>query len=1119
MRLLTSMAVLSLLALGVIRNATAEEIPFNAGWRFARFEGDAKGIGVNDSGWQPVVLPHTARLEALSTGPSAPQWQGICWYRKTFVLPVDAAGKEISLRFEGAMNAAEIWVNGLSAGRFQGGYLPYVVNITKLVHPEANNVVAVRLDNRDNPITGPKPLADLDFNLYGGLYRDAFLVIEGKLHITDPISANTPAGGGIFVTYPNVAASDATVRIDTQVTNADENPRAFAVKSTILDATGRAVGSAVSQPEELQGNVAREMRQEIHLTEPNLWSPESPYLYRLVSELVDGGRTIESRSTRLGVRRIEIDADGLRINGRKMVLRGCNRHQEYPYIGNALPDDAQYRDALKIKEAGFDLVRLSHYPQSPAFLEACDELGLVVLDSILGWQYFNPDPAFTTQKLRECRELVRRDRNHPCVLCWEVSLNETAMPKAFVRAANAAAHEEYPGNQCYTCGWQKGYDVFLQARQHGGCHGVTNQPCLISEYGDWEYYAQNAGFAQEQWKDLKPAERSSRQTLGDGERRLLQQALNFQEAHNDDLTTRAIGDCVWVMFDYNRGYADSAESSGVMDLFRRPKFAYWFYRSQRDASELVAGKPVGPVLFIANYWTPQSPLEVRVYGNCEEVGLYLNGRLIARQRPDASRLTDRLRHPPFTFKAPVFEPGTLKAVGYVDGRAVAEAERQTPGQPEKIRLNFDLAGRKFGGRPRDAVFCRADIIDKNGTVVPAASPSIFFTGNGQARLIGNNPIRAEAGAAAALLDTDVADPTCLVSAACAVAGSNQIQILSAADSPGGKIPAADPPVRGGDFAYGADLSFLPRAEQEGVVFKDGTNGAPGLEIFRHHSFNWIRLRLFVEPVKENLPNCLVYTLEAAEAARRLGYKFLLDFHYANSWADPGKQPTPQQWKDLSHPERVRAVFEYTRDALRAFRDAGVMPDMVQIGNEVTHGMLWPDGKLPAHWDNFADYLRAGIDGVNAACGADPRPQIMLHLAEDGKPASTKYFFDKINAYRIPYDVIGFSYYPWWHGTIADLRTNLAFAANTYGKDVMVVETAYYWKENDETRDKIHPFPETPAGQRDFLDAVTRAVKETPRGLGKGVFWWEPAVTGFLGARGFFDDNGEALPALRVFDKY
>ncbi len=326
--------------------------------------------------------------------------------------------------------------------------------------------------------------------------------------------------------------------------------------------------------------------------------------------------------------------------------------------------------------------------------------------------------------------------------------------------------------------------------------------------------------------------------------------------------------------------------------------------------------------------------------------------------------------------------------------------------------------------------------------------------------------------------------------------------------------------RASDFAFGADLSFLKQAEDRGMVFKDGTNAMPGLRIFKNHGYNWIRLRIFVEPVGGGLPNNLAYTLAEAKDARQLGYKFLLDFHYSSTWADPGKQPTPEAWRNLTHEERTTKVFEYSRDTIAAFRDAGELPDMVEVGNEITHGMLWPDGRLPANWKNFTDYLRAGIKGIAAGSGTNARPKILIHIDQGGSMATTKYFFDHLNHYRVPYDVIGFSYYPWWHGSLMDLRDNLAFTANTYHKDIIVVETAYNWRPARESAGRAGPFPETPEGQRDFFDELTRVVLNTPDERCKGIFWWEPAVgRGPLVSRSFFDENGNSLPVLSVFDKY
>ena len=229
--------------------------------------------------------------------------------------------------------------------------------------------------------------------------------------------------------------------------------------------------------------------------------------------------------------------------------------------------------------AGFDYVRLSHYPHAPAFMDACDELGLVVMDCIPGWQYFNPDPGLRRAAVPQLPGPGPPRPQPPLRGVVGGSLNESPMPPEFIARAHAIAHEEYPGDQCFTAGWMHGYDVYLDARQHGGCRHETDRRCVVSEYGDWEYYAMNAGLDQGTWQNLTPAESNSRQLRWQGERALLQQAANFQEAHNDNRGTVAFADGLWVMYDYNRGYAPDMESSGCMDIFRLPKFSYYFFRA------------------------------------------------------------------------------------------------------------------------------------------------------------------------------------------------------------------------------------------------------------------------------------------------------------------------------------------------------------------------------------------------------------------------------------------------------------------------------------------------------------------------------------------------------------
>lgn len=319
-----------------------------------------------------------------------------------------------------------------------------------------------------------------------------------------------------------------------------------------------------------------------------------------------------------------------------------------------------------------------------------------------------------------------------------------------------------------------------------------------------------------------------------------------------------------------------------------------------------------------------------------------------------------------------------------------------------------------------------------------------------------------------------------------------------------------------DYMIGADLSFLRQVEENGIRFKDGGVAQSGLEIFKQHGYNWIRLRLFHTP--NRLPNDLDYTIASAQTAKKLGFKFLLDFHYSDTWADPGKQTLPAAWEKKEGAQLVEAVFEYTRDSLEAFQRAGAEPDMVQIGNEITPGMLWPHGKLPDHWNQFTDLVKAGIQGVVAAHGQESPPRIMIHIDKGGDREATRWFFDNLISHGVDFDVIGQSYYPWWHGSLLDLRENLTFMANTYDKDIVLVEVAYCWRPT-EYRNRPAPFPESPAGQAEFLTTVNQLVMNTPNNRGIGIFWWEPAVSGRLRNRGFFDDQNNALPVLNVFDAW
>ena len=720
--------------------ATAQDLSFDHDWLFHR-----DGTAFDLARAEPVTLPHTARVEPRIVND---QWQGDAWYAKTFDAPTEWRGQTVLLRFEAAMNVADVWVNDHKVATHLGGFLPFTIDLTPHLRLGSANGVRVKLDNRDDPVTGPKPLKQLDFNTYGGLYRGVRLIVKPSVYLTDEMLADRVAGGGLFVTYPSVDAKAATIAIAADIANAGNAEARATVIHRLYDGA-RLVGETRSETLLAPGATARN-DQRFTLANPRLWSPRAPNLYRLVTMVRAGGAT-DTTETRIGIRTLAVAPDGFAINGERMFLRGVNRHQEYPYVGYAISPQAEYRDAKAIKEAGFDYVRLSHYPHSPAFIAAADELGLVLVDAIPGWQFVNPDPAFQAQVMRTCRDMIRRDRNHPSVIAWECSLNESAMPQDMVAQFHAIVHAEYPGAQAWSAGWQNdGYDIFLQARQHRMQHYETpGVAYVVSEYGDWEYYAQNAGFAQDSWGDLKAEARTSRQSLSAGEARLLQQAINVQEAHNDNLSTPAFADGYWAMFDYNRGYADDLELSGVMSLERLPKFAWHFFRSQRPAHEVSAYYDSGPMVKIASYWMPNSNPVVRVFSNADEVELLLNGRSLGRRAPTRDRIGSRIAHPPFLFDVGGFAPGVMEAVAYQGGVAVARDRVETHGPATGYCLSIDDAGIPVG--LRDLVFLRARLRDAKGRPTPTDEAELTFTAAPGWEIVGSASARSEAGIASILV--------------------------------------------------------------------------------------------------------------------------------------------------------------------------------------------------------------------------------------------------------------------------------------------------------------------------------------------------------------------------------
>lgn len=340
----------------------------------------------------------------------------------------------------------------------------------------------------------------------------------------------------------------------------------------------------------------------------------------------------------------------------------------------------------------------------------------------------------------------------------------------------------------------------------------------------------------------------------------------------------------------------------------------------------------------------------------------------------------------------------------------------------------------------------------------------------------------------------------------------------------GAVRAAAPP----GLALGADLSFLPQVEAAGAVFRDDSGPAEATALLRRHGFDWVRLRLWNRPRDGH--GGLAEVLETARRARDRGMALLLDLHYSDTWADPGHQQPPAAWAGLPRTALEDSVRAFTRDAVAALLAQGTPPAMVQLGNEISHGLLWDAGRIvddrPASWRNAAALLRAGARGV-AEGAPGRRVPILIHHDAGGDSAACRRFFARLLAAGAPCDVIGVSFYPWWHGTLDRLAANLHGLATTFGRDVVVVETAYPWTlaALDDTHDlvglptQLHAgFPATPAGQAAFLARLAAVVRDVPGGHGRGVFVWAPDWVSAprLGSAGenlaLFDDRGRLLPA-------
>lgn len=732
----------------------------NPDWRFYKgsFAG-AEQPDLDDSGWSLVSLPDGLELLPVEAS-GCINYQGEAWYRKHFTPDEAWRGQRLFLHFEGIMGKSKVWVNGHLVEEHYGGFLPAIADVTDYVEYGRDNVIAVWADNSDDPTYPPgKPQGDLDFTYCGGIYRDCWLVVHGPVFITDPNYENETAGGGLFVSFGQVSDEKAEVRMDVQVRNLSGQAFAGTVVGELYDSEGHRVVSVRKKLAVPRGK-ARQVSGRLEVEQPHLWSPDTPYLYNLHVYVKDAaGNTVDGYRRRIGIRSIEFKGkEGFWLNGKPYPepLIGANRHQDFAVIGNALSNSLHWRDAKKLRDAGLRVIRNAHYPQDPAFMDACDELGLFVIVNTPGWQFWSDEPVFAQRVYEDIRNMVRRDRNHPSVWLWEPILNETNYPADFARRVTDILREEYPYPYCYA-----GCDV--TARGHElfpvqFAHPINGEggPFSVDKMGpSFSYFTREWGDNVDDWSSHNSPSRASRAW---GEIPMLVQAQgyarpDYQHTCYDMLyrTTRQhVGGCLWHSFDHQRGYHPDPFYGGIMDAFRQPKLAYYMFCAQRPPQtnpQLKADS--GPMVYIAHSMTPFSPRDVTVYSNCEEVRLTYckGGKTWLYQKKDTAGMPS----PVITFQG-VFDvmkdkalaragkhaDSYLLAEGMMEGKVVATHQVFPARRPSRLLLWVDDEGVPLKADGSDMVVVVAAVADEQGRIKRLNNGEVQFEIEGPATLVADS---------------------------------------------------------------------------------------------------------------------------------------------------------------------------------------------------------------------------------------------------------------------------------------------------------------------------------------------------------------------------------------------
>src|ERR1700733_10207852 len=737
-------------------------LPMSRNWLFSRSAVDqARSKDFDDSQFERVVIPH-ANVRVPWHSFDDKDYEFVSVYRRHFRLPGEARGRHVFVDFEGVMTASTVWLNGTRLGEYKGGYTPFSFDLTPHLEFDADNVLTVEVDSTERADIPPFG-NQIDYPPFGGIYREVALRIVPATFIEN-ICAKTK----------DVLTPRPSLEVDCFLEHLEPSGDALSLEVTLRDgdrvfATARqAVGPAAASDNPAPYSVRLE-----NLDPVVLWDLAQPKLYSVQVRLLNGSRVVDADSRIIGFREARFTEHGFELNGKVVKLRGLDRHQTFPFVGQAMPARVERRDA-QILRNNFkcNIVRTSHYPQSRHFLDACDELGLLVLDEIPGWQHIG-DAAWKDISLDNVRRMIRRDWNHPSIILWGVRINGSRDDHDFYTPTNALAHDLDP------------------TRQTGGVRNFESSELLedvftINDFG-FPLRAPN----QPLYLNTEFIGHTYPTKSFDNTERLTEHALRHARVHNQLASNpHYAGGIGWCAFDYNThfdfGSGDRICYHGVADIFREPKPAAGFYKSQCDPEEEIVLEP-------AFHWAAGDEAlrftVAMICSNCDHLKLYVKTKdawdLIAEADPDREQFT-HLKYAPFSIDLTKsrHEWGDLRVDGYLKGQEVISKTYSGRGVDQKFSVHADDTELRADGADSTRVVFR--VTDEFGAIRPYANDPIKLSLEGPAEIIGDNPFGLIGGTGAVWIRAKEEAGTVRLTAKHPRLGSKTIT-LSVHDAPAERI--------------------------------------------------------------------------------------------------------------------------------------------------------------------------------------------------------------------------------------------------------------------------------------------------------------------------------------------